>query len=86
MRKRRVTGEGAYIDLSAQEALASTLDHVMVDYFSAKTITRRQGSVYGSGLSSILPCRDGHIERYDTPKLGNPAGADGFRWEGGRPR
>ena len=62
LRKRRVTGEGAYIDLSAQEALASTLDHVMVDYFSDHAITRRQGSVYGSGLSSILPCRDGHIE------------------------
>ncbi len=62
LRKRRATGEGAYIDLSAQEALASTLDHVMVDYFSDHAITRRRGSVYGSGLSSILPCRDGHVE------------------------
>ena len=62
LRARRATGQGAFIDLSAQEALASTLDHVMVDYFSTATITRRRGNVYGRGLSSILPCRDGHIE------------------------
>ena len=62
LRSRRATGEGIFIDLSAQEALASTLDHVMVDYFSAGAITRRKGNDYGSGLSSILPCRDGHIE------------------------
>jgi crotonobetainyl-CoA:carnitine CoA-transferase CaiB-like acyl-CoA transferase len=62
LRARRATGEGVFIDLSAQEALASTLDHVMVDYFSKGTIASRQGSVYASGLSSILPCRDGYIE------------------------
>ncbi len=62
LEERRVTGKGQHIDLSTQEAIASTLDHVMVDYFSRGTIARRQGSVYGEKAFSILPCRDGHVQ------------------------
>jgi crotonobetainyl-CoA:carnitine CoA-transferase CaiB-like acyl-CoA transferase len=61
LRERRLTGKGRHIDLSAQEALASTLDHVMVDYFRDHTISRRQGSMYGDGAFAILPCADGHM-------------------------
>jgi crotonobetainyl-CoA:carnitine CoA-transferase CaiB-like acyl-CoA transferase len=62
LRERRLTGKGRHIDLSAQEAVASTLDHVMVDYFYDKTITRRQGNVYGNKGFCILPCKDGFIQ------------------------
>ncbi len=62
VRKRRLTGKGCSIDLSTQEAAASTLDHVMVDYFYDKTIARRQGNVYGNNLFCILPCKDGYIQ------------------------
>ena len=33
----------------------------MVDYFRDKTISRRQGSLYGDGSFAILPGSDGHI-------------------------
>jgi crotonobetainyl-CoA:carnitine CoA-transferase CaiB-like acyl-CoA transferase len=62
LRKRKLTGKGCSIDLSTQEAVASTLDHIMVDYFDDKTIARRQGNVYGNSLFCILPCKDGHIQ------------------------
>jgi crotonobetainyl-CoA:carnitine CoA-transferase CaiB-like acyl-CoA transferase len=62
LRERDRTGRGMYIDLSLQEAVASTLDHVMVSWFYEKTITRRQGNLYGNNFFCILPCKDGHIQ------------------------
>jgi crotonobetainyl-CoA:carnitine CoA-transferase CaiB-like acyl-CoA transferase len=62
LRERSRTGRGRYIDLSAQESVASTLDHVMVDYFHGKAITGRRGNVYGDNAFAILPCRDGFIQ------------------------
>jgi crotonobetainyl-CoA:carnitine CoA-transferase CaiB-like acyl-CoA transferase len=62
LRQRELTGCGQFVDLSAEEALVSTLDHVMVDYFASGTITRRQGSVYGDHAFVILPCKDGYVQ------------------------
>jgi benzylsuccinate CoA-transferase BbsE subunit len=62
IRKQRLTGQGCHLDLSAQEAVASTLDHIMVDYFYDKTITTRQGGIYGNNTFCILPCKDGYIQ------------------------
>ncbi len=62
LRERAFTGRGRFIDLSAREAVASTLDHVMVDYFHEGAVTRRQGNVYGDRAFVILPCKDGHIQ------------------------
>ena len=62
LRERDQTGKGTYIDLSLQEAVASTLDHVMVRWFYEKTITKRQGNLYGNSFFCILPCKDGHIQ------------------------
>jgi crotonobetainyl-CoA:carnitine CoA-transferase CaiB-like acyl-CoA transferase len=59
---REPTGKSTYIDLSLQEAVASTLDHVMVRWFYEKIITRRQGNLYGNSFFCILPCKDGHIQ------------------------
>ena len=62
LRKRSLTGTGGHIDLSLQEAVASTLDYVMVGWFYEKTIARRQGNLYGNSFFCILPCRDGYIQ------------------------
>ncbi len=62
LRKRKTTGRGDTVDISIQEAVASTLDHVMVDYFQNKKIASRQGAGYGAGSFSILPCKDGYIQ------------------------
>ena len=61
LRKRARTGKGEHIDISLQEAVVSTLDHVMVRYFYEKTIAKRQGGIYWNHSFFILPCRDGHI-------------------------
>jgi benzylsuccinate CoA-transferase BbsE subunit len=59
--KRDRCGEGEHIDVSLQEAVVSTLDHVMLRYFYEKQISKRQGSLYWNYSFIILPCKDGHI-------------------------
>jgi benzylsuccinate CoA-transferase BbsE subunit len=61
LRKRRLTGRGQHIDISSQECVASTLDHVLVRYFYDHVIPARSGSVSWNNTSFILPCQDGHI-------------------------
>jgi benzylsuccinate CoA-transferase BbsE subunit len=61
LRKRNQLGRGEHIDFSLQEAVLSTLDHVMVRYFHEKTIPQRQGNQSWNRSFFILPCKDGHI-------------------------
>ena len=61
LRKRVHSGKGEHIDISSQEAVASTLDHVMVRYFYDRIIPKRQGNLSWNHSSFILPCKDGHI-------------------------
>jgi crotonobetainyl-CoA:carnitine CoA-transferase CaiB-like acyl-CoA transferase len=61
LRKRRLTGKGEHIDISSQECVASTLDHVLVRYFHDHLIPGRHGAVSWNNASFILPCKDGHI-------------------------
>ena len=61
LRKRSHTGRGEHIDISLQESVASTLDHVMVRYFYDGIIPKRQGNLSWNHSSFILPCKDGHI-------------------------
>jgi crotonobetainyl-CoA:carnitine CoA-transferase CaiB-like acyl-CoA transferase len=61
LRKRASSGKGEHIDISLQEAVASTLDHVMVPYFYEGIIPKRQGSLSWNNSSFILPCKEGHI-------------------------
>jgi crotonobetainyl-CoA:carnitine CoA-transferase CaiB-like acyl-CoA transferase len=61
LRKRARTGKGEHIDISLQEAVVSTLDHVMVRYFYENTIAKRQGGVYWNYSFCVLSCKDGHI-------------------------
>ncbi len=62
LRKRRICGQGSFVDLSIQEAVASTLDHVLNDYFRDKRIAGRQGRHYAGETFSLLRCRDGYIQ------------------------
>ena len=62
LRQRKGTGRGRHIDLSIQEAVASTLDHVMIDYF-------QNGMPPGKPTDDLKPesfftlaCKDGYIE------------------------
>jgi crotonobetainyl-CoA:carnitine CoA-transferase CaiB-like acyl-CoA transferase len=61
LRKRDQSGGGEHIDISLQEAVVSTLDHIMIRYFYEKVILKRQGSLYWNNSFCILPCKDGHI-------------------------
>ncbi len=58
---RHVAGTGQYIDVSAMECAAATLDHVLVRYFSEEVVAKRQGSLHWNNAFRIFPCRDGYI-------------------------
>ena len=62
LRKRKRTGVGEHLDISLQEAVTATLEHVMVAYFSEKVICKRQGEGYGDHPFFVLPCKDGFIQ------------------------
>ena len=62
LRKRRMTGRGEHLDISIQEAVASTLEHVMVRFFHENIIPKRQGSLHWDNLFHIFECRDGFIQ------------------------
>lgn len=59
--KRERTGHGDHIDISIQEAIISTLDQVMIRFFSEKTICQRRGGISGNFSWCIFPCKNGHI-------------------------
>lgn len=61
LRKRAKTGEGKHIDISLQESVTATLEHVMVRYFSERVLPRRQGSLHWNDVFTVLPCKDGFI-------------------------
>ena len=61
LRNRYATGRGQYIDVSALECAAATLDHVLVRYFYEGVVAKRQGSRHWNSAFRIFPCRDGYI-------------------------
>jgi crotonobetainyl-CoA:carnitine CoA-transferase CaiB-like acyl-CoA transferase len=68
LRKRASTGKGDHIDISLQETVASTLEHVMVRYFQEGAVAKRRGDRHWSDFFCILPCKDGFIHL--TPFFG----------------
>jgi len=68
LRKRAKSGKGEHIDISLQEAVASTLDYVMVRYFHEQVVPKRRGDRHWNDFFCILPCKDGFI--HITPLLG----------------
>jgi benzylsuccinate CoA-transferase BbsE subunit len=61
LRRRNMTGKGEHIDISLQEAVSSTLEHVMIRYFHDQVIAERQGSFSWNKEFCTLPCKDGFI-------------------------
>lgn len=61
LRKRARTDRGEHIDISTQEAVVSTLEHVWIRYFYENVISKRQGGLHWDNNFCILPCKDGHI-------------------------
>ena len=62
LRKRKRTGAGCHIDLSIQEAVASTLDHVLVEYIHDGTLSDRHGDDYAEEPFTVVRCKDGYIQ------------------------
>jgi benzylsuccinate CoA-transferase BbsE subunit len=62
LRKRRQTGKGEHIDISLQEAVASTLEHVMVRFFYENMVSKRQGDQNRNNDFYIMPCKDGFMQ------------------------
>jgi crotonobetainyl-CoA:carnitine CoA-transferase CaiB-like acyl-CoA transferase len=61
LRKRKQSGKGEHLDISLQEAVASTLEHVMIRYFYERIVSKRRGSIHWSNAICILPCKDGFM-------------------------
>jgi crotonobetainyl-CoA:carnitine CoA-transferase CaiB-like acyl-CoA transferase len=68
LRKRARTGKGEHIDISLQEAVASTLEDVMVRYFHERVVPKRRGNRHWNDFFCLLPCKDGFIHL--SPLLG----------------
>ena len=61
LRKRERSGVGDHIEISLQEAVASSLEHVLVQYFYEKVSPKRRGNLHWDNSFCILPCKDGYI-------------------------
>jgi crotonobetainyl-CoA:carnitine CoA-transferase CaiB-like acyl-CoA transferase len=59
LRKRNHSGRGEHIDISLQEAVVSTLEHGLVQYFYEKIVPRRQGNIHWNNSLCVVPCKDG---------------------------
>ena len=61
IQKRAQTGVGEHIDISLQEAVTATLEHVMIRFFSEAIIAGRQGNLHWNHAFKIFECKDGFI-------------------------
>jgi benzylsuccinate CoA-transferase BbsE subunit len=61
LRKRAKTGKGEHLDISLQESVVATLEHILIRYFSGGVIPQRRGSLHWNNAFAILPCKNGSI-------------------------
>lgn len=61
LRARKHSGRGQHIDISLQEAVAASLEHVMVRYFYEGVVSKRQGNFHWNHSFYLFPCKDGYI-------------------------
>ncbi|MGD8563867.1 MAG: CoA transferase [Desulfarculaceae bacterium] len=61
VRQKRMTQQGAHLDLSLQECVASSLDHVLPRYLREEEIPGRVGGSNWNHSFFVVPCRDGYI-------------------------
>ena len=58
---RETIGEGQWIDVSVQEAVAGAVEHVAPFYHQGLGIQKRQGSLHWSKYFRVAKCRDGYV-------------------------
>jgi crotonobetainyl-CoA:carnitine CoA-transferase CaiB-like acyl-CoA transferase len=61
LHERNCSGRGQHIDISLQEAVVATIEHVMIRYFYESIVPNRQGSLHWTNSACVLPCKDGYI-------------------------
>jgi len=59
---RHTSGRGQHIDISIQDCVVATLDHVLVRYFYEGVVPKRQGSLHWNNAFRIFPCQDGYTQ------------------------
>lgn len=59
---RDLRGEGQYIDVSAQESVASVLENALEEYTYTGNARKRSGSRHGTAWPcTVFPCKDGYV-------------------------
>lgn len=61
LREKRKRGKNLSFDVSLQEAVSATLEHVMIRYLNEKTVAQREGGLHWHRGFCIFPCREGFI-------------------------
>ena len=59
--ERHRSCRGQHVDISLQEAVAATLEHVMVRYFYEGVVPYRQGNLHWANSACLLLCKDGYM-------------------------
>ena len=58
---RDAIGEGQWVDVSMQEAVAGAVEHVAPFYHQGLGIEKRRGSLHWSRYFRVAECRDGYV-------------------------
>ena len=61
LREKRRSRKNLSFDISLQEAVTATLEHVMIRYFNEEMVAKREGSLHWDRGFCIFPCRDGFV-------------------------
>lgn len=61
LREKRRRRKNLSFDISLQEAVAASLEHVTIRYFNQGKVAAREGSLHWDRAFRIFPCRDGFL-------------------------
>ena len=62
LRQRGKNQCAEHIDISLQEAVLSSLEHVSMRFFTENIISGRQGSLHWNNFFYVFPCKDGFMQ------------------------
>jgi crotonobetainyl-CoA:carnitine CoA-transferase CaiB-like acyl-CoA transferase len=61
LREKRKGQRNLFFDISLQEAVTATLEHVLIRYFNDKRVAQREGGLHWDRGFCIFPCREAFI-------------------------